>query len=100
MLQLFYKPSCPFCQKVFEVSDELGVEFDLRDISEYPEFIDELIEKGGKRQVPFLIDTEKDEQMYESDDIIAYLKTHYSGAGTPTKPKVHISDNACIACEG
>lgn len=99
MLQLFYKPSCPFCQKVFAYSDAAGIEFDLRDMSEYPEFIDELIEKGGQKQVPFLIDTERDVKMYESDDIIAYLKEHY-GQVAANKPRVHMSDNACVACEG
>ena len=34
-----------------------------------------LIQIGGKRQVPFLIDTERNIQMYESKDIIEYLKT-------------------------
>jgi len=101
MLQLFYKPTCPFCQKVFAVSDEFGIEFDLRDISEYPEFVDELLEKGGKRQVPFLVDTEKNEQMYESDDIIAYLRANYAQASAAgNKPRVHFSDNTCVSCEG
>ena len=34
-----------------------------------------LIQIGGKRQVPFLVDKERNLQMYESDDIIEYLKT-------------------------
>ena len=34
-----------------------------------------LIKIGGKRQVPFLVDNERNVQMYESDDIIEYLKT-------------------------
>ena len=34
-----------------------------------------LIKIGGKRQVPFLVDTERNIQMYESNDIIEYLKT-------------------------
>ena len=34
-----------------------------------------LVQIGGKRQVPFLVDTERNIQMYESDDIIEYLKT-------------------------
>lgn len=100
MLQLFYKPTCPFCHDVFTVSDELGVEFDLRDISEYPEFVDELIEKGGKQQVPFLIDTDRGEQMYESDAIIAYIKQHHTPAAGAQKPRIHVSDNACVSCEG
>ena len=36
---------------------------------------DSLINIGGKRQVPFLVDRERNIQMYESNDIIEYLKT-------------------------
>ena len=36
---------------------------------------DTLIRMGGKRQVPFLVDGERNIQMYESNDIIEYLKT-------------------------
>ena len=34
-----------------------------------------LIKIGGKRQVPFLIDRDRNIQMYESNDIIEYIKT-------------------------
>ena len=33
-----------------------------------------LIQIGGKRQVPFLVDTDRNIQMYESSDIIEYAK--------------------------
>ena len=99
MLTLYYKPTCPYCQKVFEATDELGVDFDLRDITEDESFVTELMEKGGKRQVPFLIDEEKGTSMYESDDIIAYVTEHYAGAAA-SKPRIHNSGATCIACEG
>jgi len=35
--------------------------------------LDELLVLGEKNQVPFLVDTEKNAKMYESDDIIQYL---------------------------
>lgn len=34
-----------------------------------------LIKMGGKRQVPFLVDKEHNVELYESNDIIEYLKT-------------------------
>lgn len=38
-----------------------------------------ILEKlGGKQQVPFLVDTENGEMMYESDDIVAYLEENYA----------------------
>jgi len=35
----------------------------------------ELLELGGQQQVPFLVDG--DVKMYESDDIIEYIKTKF-----------------------
>ena len=52
---------------------KLGVDLEERNIAKI-EYLDELMEKGGKRQVPFLIDEEKGISMYESDDIIKYLE--------------------------
>ena len=34
----------------------------------------ELVEMGGKQQVPFLVDEEQGIFMYESDDIISYAR--------------------------
>jgi glutathione S-transferase len=50
---------------------------DLKDISADDAVLDELIEKGGKKMVPFLEDTDRGVSMYESGDIIAYLTEHY-----------------------
>lgn len=77
MLTLFYKPTCPFCQKVTGTASEMGLELDMKDISADEAIAAELIEKGGKRQVPYLVDAERDVAMYESDEIIEYLKEHY-----------------------
>jgi glutathione S-transferase len=40
---------------------------------------EELRERGGKVQVPYLVDPERDVEMYESEDIIAYIQEHYVG---------------------
>ena len=37
----------------------------------------ELIARGGKRQVPYLIDDERNIEMYESADIDKYLRVQY-----------------------
>ncbi|MDP6450176.1 MAG: glutathione S-transferase N-terminal domain-containing protein, partial [Lentisphaeria bacterium] len=42
-------------------------------------FGEELRERGGKTQVPYLVDSERDVEMYESEDIIAYIQEHYVG---------------------
>jgi len=102
MLTLYYKETCPFCQRVLQMAENLGVEFDLKDIESDDAIAAELIEKGGKRQVPYLVDSEKDVQMYESSDIIDYIREHYAGtASTETKPRIHTAaDATCVACEG
>ncbi len=74
MYTLLYKPNCPFCQKVLAFTNEHNIPVTLKDIAEQ-EHSDLLMKRGGKRQVPFLIDEEKNITMYESDDIIAYLKS-------------------------
>ncbi|MEY8437669.1 glutaredoxin [Atopobiaceae bacterium 24-176] len=71
-LELYYKPSCPFCQKVLAWMESHGVEnVTLFDTATDSEAADRLVKVGGKRQVPCLfIDGEP---LYESDDIIAHL---------------------------
>jgi glutathione S-transferase len=102
MLTLYYKPSCPFCQRVLQMAENLNVELDLQDISEDEAARAELIEHGGKQQVPYLVDTKADTSMYESSDIIEYIRDHYAntGAAAAEKPRVHISDSVCESCEG
>ncbi len=73
MYTLFYRPTCPYCRKVLAAAQELGIVFDLRDIGEEV-YRAELVERGGKQQVPYLVDREKGVEMYESDDIVEHLK--------------------------
>lgn len=76
MLILYVKTGCPFCAKVLDVIAQHGIQIDERNIAE-EENRTALIEKGGKQQVPYLIDEERGVSMYESDDIIAHLNEHY-----------------------
>lgn len=69
--ELFYRPTCPFCQKVLSYMREHDIDLPLRDISSDPGARDELVSVGGKSQVPCLFIN--GEPMYESGDIIAYL---------------------------
>lgn len=100
MLTLYYKPTCPFCRRVMAVIDRLDIEVAMKDTAENDDFKEELIERGGKQQVPYLVDTDKEVEMYESDDIVAHLQKHYGGDTTPAKPRVHVSGSTCISCEG
>lgn len=86
-----------------QMADRLGVTLDLRDISESDTALAELLEKGGKQQVPYLVDVDKNVAMYESDDIIEYVRDTYAqvtGGSEPVKPRIHVSGSACVSCEG
>jgi glutathione S-transferase len=84
------------------MAENFSLELDLRDISESEEALGELLEKGGQKQVPFLVDTETGVSMYESSDIIDYLREAAKSAAPATinKPRVHVGGSTCISCEG
>ena len=63
----------------------------------------ELQEKSGSTQVPYLVDSEKNISMSESNDIIEYLREHYAGTGiveVKGKSRVHVGGSVCQSCEG
>jgi glutaredoxin 3 len=79
MLTLYYKPTCRFCRKVLATIETLSISVTLKDVSASEVFKEELIAHGGKRQVPYLVDDVRGTALYESDEIIAYLKQQYRG---------------------
>ena len=74
-MTLYYKPSCPYCQEVLHFMKNEGIELPLKNIAESAEKRQELMDVGGKAQVPCLIIEAK--ALYESDDIIEWLKNNY-----------------------
>lgn len=77
MLTLYVKTGCPFCARVLDTGKELSIAFDEKNIAD-DAIAAELVERGGKRQVPYLVDEERGAEMYESADIDAYLRQHYA----------------------
>ena len=73
MLDLFVLETCPYCKKVMAFMDETGMKYNKVDIKNKAAE-DTLIQLGGKRQVPFLVDRDRNLQMYESDDIIPLVR--------------------------
>lgn len=73
---LYVKTGCPWCEKVLNTGKELGIKFEERNIKD-DAIASELIKRGGKRQVPYLVDNERNVEMYESADIDAYLRAQY-----------------------
>ena len=68
---LYYKKSCPFCQKVLRFMEANHLTMDTRETTQ-PGNQNDLIRIGGKKQVPCLVINGK--PLYESDDIVAYLR--------------------------
>lgn len=76
MLILYVKTGCPYCRRVLHAVDDLGLTVTQRNIDDEGVEAD-LIARGGKRQLPYLVDEEKGIEMYESEDIVSYLTTNY-----------------------
>jgi len=80
MLTLYYRPGCPYYMKVHEAAQELDATFELKSV--YDEGVsEELIARGGKSQSPYLVDSDTGTEMYESEDIIAYLHKKVGSIG-------------------
>lgn len=71
-LTLFKKDTCPYCMRVLQALEERGITLPMRDVAQDPQAREELVRVGGKATVPCLFIDKK--PMYESADIIAYLK--------------------------
>ncbi len=80
MLELYQMEHCPYCAKVRRVMEELDLDFICRNMPKGSPKRELLRRLGGKEMVPFLVDTSDKSNpvmMYESDDIIDYLKEKY-----------------------
>jgi hypothetical protein len=101
-LVLYQSEDCPYCAKVRSFCSANGISLTIHnprtpgspvtggrvtDDKRYEE-----LQEHGKDQIPLLVDEERDEAIYESGDIIAYLGEHYVdgepvGAGSMTTTK-------------
>jgi len=80
MVDLYISATCPFCIKVIRAAEQMGLEEDkdyrIVDAAVGTPGRKTVIEKGGRAMVPFLVDG--DASMYESDDIISYLRDQHT----------------------
>ncbi len=82
-LELYEFEACPFCRKVREALSVLDLDALVLPCPKGgPRFREDVKRRGGKYQFPYLVDPNTGKEMYESDDIIAYLFERY-GAGRP-----------------
>src|SRR5690554_346016 len=79
LLELYNFESSPYCRKVREVLDELELDALIQNVAKGSKRRPELVKRGGQMMVPFLVDPNTGRQLYESDDIVAYLRATYKG---------------------
>lgn len=79
MITLYYLDGCPFCATVEHKLDELGLEYDTREVPRSHDQRTDVQEISGQTGVPVLVDEENGvDGMPESGDIVAYLETQYA----------------------
>jgi glutathione S-transferase len=83
-LTLYNMEGSPYCRKVREALSELDLESVVRNLPKGSPKRAELVARGGKMQVPYLVDPNSGREMYESEAIVAYLEAQYA-EGAPRR---------------
>lgn len=79
-LTLYHKEYCPYCHRVRDAMTRMGLDIPLKDTGDDRTAHRELVTGGGMSQVPCLrIENPngKVEWMYESADIVEYLRDRF-----------------------
>lgn len=81
-IELYELEGCPYCTKVVNKLEELGLEYEAHMVPRSHEDRTEVEAVSGQTEVPVLVDEDHGvEGMHESDDIVRYLEETYgSGA--------------------
>ena len=80
-MSMYQFKTCPFCVKVRRQLKRHALNIELRDAKGNPELKAELVREGGRHKVPCLRIEKSDNSvqwLYESSDIIAYLKQQFN----------------------
>lgn len=76
-LVLYNFEASPYCRKVREALGALNLDHVVDNVARGGVRRPDLVARGGKMMVPYLIDPNTGTEMYESDDIVAYLQQTY-----------------------
>ena len=83
-LELFEFEGCPYCRKAREALSILDLDAMIYPCPKGgPRFREEVKARGGKAMFPYLVDPNTGKEMYESDDIVAYLFREYGDGPAP-----------------
>jgi glutaredoxin len=72
-LTLYQLDGCPFCEKVADRLDELGIDYDTEWVEAEHSERNEVKHVSGQRGVPVLVDDAAGVTMAESDRILEYV---------------------------
>lgn len=76
MSRMLYRlEGCPYCERVVDRLDELGVEFESVWVEGMHSRRNEVKRVSGQREVPVLVDETRGVTMAESERILEYLET-------------------------
>ena len=76
MLDLFILETCPYWKNVIDYMKENNIKFHKFDTINSDNVL-RLLSIGGKDQVPFLYNETTNDKLYESDEIIKYLRKNF-----------------------
>ena len=80
-ITLYELPGCPYCAKVIDKLDELGLEYDSIEVPSDHDERTEVEAVSDQTGVPVVVDEEHGiDGMPESDDIVEYLEETYGAA--------------------
>jgi len=75
---LYQLDGCPYCEKVADRLDELGVEYETAWVEALHSQRDEVKRVSGQRAVPVLVDEDRGVTMAESDRILEFVERSYA----------------------
>jgi glutathione S-transferase len=75
---LYQLDGCPYCEKVADRLDELGVNYETEWVEALHSKRDEVKRVSGQRAVPVLVDEDHGVTMAESDRILEFLERSYA----------------------
>jgi glutathione S-transferase len=80
LLELYSYEGSPFCRLVREALCELEIPYRLYNVAQGSPRRQAFVGRSGKMMVPYLVDANKDVAMFESADIVAYLREAYKAS--------------------
>ena len=71
MINLYTADYCPYCHKVMEFLEANNISYENKDIKEASNR--QVVIAAGKMQIPYMLDTDTGNGIYESEEIINYI---------------------------